>query len=217
MTGFGVNYNWLFNPSATAQPRNRATAQPRNRATAQPRNRATAQPRNRATAQPRNRATAQPRNSAAILLPPPGFRCGGRPREPRCPGFANDCPDRGWGERPREPHCPESKTVRPDFVNSRPGFDNHCPVSQAPARIGEPLRRFFPVLPRISGPCPVFESCCPDSWDAAPFSQSSAAKPFARNCRKRTQRTQEKPAFCVLCVPSRPVSNSQPSTFKLTL
>jgi hypothetical protein len=35
MTGFGVHYNWLFNPSATAQPRNRATAQPRNRATAQ--------------------------------------------------------------------------------------------------------------------------------------------------------------------------------------
>jgi hypothetical protein len=27
MTGFGLQYNWLFNPSATAQPRNRATAQ----------------------------------------------------------------------------------------------------------------------------------------------------------------------------------------------
>jgi hypothetical protein len=91
----------------------------------------------------------------------PGFRQGGRPREPRRPGFDNDCP----GTQKRRPvfksRRPESKTFRPDFVNICPDFDNCRPGFQN-------------SCPGLVTRCPDLFRLCPEFQTIAPFLKATA-------------------------------------------
>ena len=70
----------------------------------------------------------------------PEFRWGGRPREPRSPGFGND--------------SPESENRRPVFKSHSPGFETVSPV----------LANGSPALAVVP---PIFRTAPPD-WRAAP-------------------------------------------------
>jgi hypothetical protein len=98
----------------------------------------------------------------------PEFRWGERPREPRRPGFDNDCP----GSKTRHPvfktRRPGNKTFRPDLDNSCSDLEGRCPS----------LKSF---RPGFVSRCPGGFRFCPDFQTVAPF--LNAAAPICRTPR----------------------------------